>query len=99
VSIDEQQHVALPKLYGAPAYSRPRAPILPGPRPFDPDQLPLEVFQTDEEVRLAEYVRARTYESGRGAAGQGELQAGGGPGDLRPRAFSLRAIAGRLFGS
>jgi hypothetical protein len=51
VSIDEQ-HIALPKLYGAPAYARPAAPVAVGPRPFDPDELPIEAFRTDEEHEL-----------------------------------------------
>ena len=48
MSIDEQ-HVALPKLYGAPAYARPQPVVATGPRPFDPDDLPIEAVQTDEE--------------------------------------------------
>ena len=76
MSIDEQQHVALPAVWRARLLTTAN-PILPGPRPFDPDQLPLEVFQTDEEVRLAEYVRARTYESSR-RRGPGRRAAGGG---------------------
>ena len=47
MSLDEQ-HVALPKLYGAPAYARPAAPVDLTPRPFDPDELPLEMDQTPE---------------------------------------------------
>ena len=43
MAIDEQ-HVALPKLYGAPAYARPAAVAAEvEPRPFDPDDLPIEV--------------------------------------------------------
>ena len=40
VAIDEQ-HVALPKLYGAPAYARPPRPAAVADRPFDPDDLPI----------------------------------------------------------
>ena len=40
--MDEHGHVALPKLYGAPAYARPSVvPANPVPRPADPDDLPL----------------------------------------------------------
>src|SRR5438876_11669686 len=52
VAIDEQ-HVALPKLYGAPAYARPTPKVEPTPRPIDPDDLPLEAIRTDEEQALA----------------------------------------------
>ena len=51
MAIDEQ-HVALPKLYGAPAYARPPRPSADTPRPFDPDELPIEAVQTDEERDL-----------------------------------------------
>ena len=46
LAIDEQ-HVALPKLYGAPAYARPPR-LVPGDveKPFDPDDLPIEVEMT-----------------------------------------------------
>jgi len=98
VSVDERP-VALPKLYGAPAYARPPAPISPGPRPFDPDQLPLRVYQTEEERQYAELLPAHRY--GQGATGTGgePSPAGSAGGRLRPRLFSLRAMAGRLFGS
>ena len=53
MSIDEQ-HVALPKLYGAPAYARPPVPVETVARPFDPDELPIEADQTEEEREFAE---------------------------------------------
>ncbi len=46
---DQQQHVALPKLRGQPAYARPPRPIEPSPRPLDHDDLPLVAELTDEE--------------------------------------------------
>jgi hypothetical protein len=88
VSIDEQ-HVALPKLYGAPAYARPAPIVADSPRPFDPDDLPLESFQTDEE---------REYAAGRSASGDADGSTNGHGPHLRPRPFSLRAIAGKLLG-
>ena len=101
MSIDEQ-HVALPKLYGAPAYARPALVVAEGPRPFDPDDLPIEAFQTDGERELAATLPARAWAPGgivldRHVAGgrQGTDQP---PAGLRPRALSLRAIAGRLIG-
>jgi hypothetical protein len=97
VSIDEQP-LALPKLYGAPAYARPRASVVPAPRPFDPDQLPLEVYQTDEDARFADHLRAHVYAS---AGEQGALSGpadGDAPGRLRPRGFRLGEIVGRILG-
>jgi hypothetical protein len=99
VSIDEQ-HVALPKLYGAPAYSRPAAPVAVTPRPFDPDDLPLVVHQTEDELEIASSISAHAY------AADGSLRAATdapgsstGAASLLPRSLSLRAIAGRLIGS
>ena len=46
---EQQQHVALPHLYGAPAYGRPPRPIDDTPRPFDPDALPLLADMSAEE--------------------------------------------------
>jgi hypothetical protein len=96
VSIDEQP-VALPKLYGAPAYARPPAPAAATPRPFDPDQFPLTVDQTDEDRESMAFIAARAYEPG-GTDRRRQDPDGADQGGLRARAFSLRAIAGRLLG-
>jgi hypothetical protein len=49
---DDRGHVAMPKLYGAPAYARPPLlPVSPVERPFDPDDLPLE-SERDGEGQL-----------------------------------------------
>ncbi len=58
MSIDEQ-HVAFPKLRGAPAYARPPAPVQATPRPIDPDELPLLAEQTPEERALMEALLSR----------------------------------------
>ena len=99
MSIDEQ-HVALPRLFGAPAYARPAAPVATMPRPFDPDDLPLVVHQTEDEREFSSSISARAY------AADGSLRSGThgsdsttGAGRLQPRSLSLRAIAGRLIGS
>jgi hypothetical protein len=95
----DQRPVALPKLYGAPAYARPPAPVDKSARPFDPDQLPIAAYQTEEERRFAERMPAHSYGSigtGGDAGNGGDRGAAGG---LRPRLFRLRAIAGRLLGS
>jgi hypothetical protein len=66
-------------------------------RPFDPDQLPLQVYQTEEERRYAELLPAHSYTAA--ANHGGEASRIGSRNELRPRLFNLRAIAGRLFGS
>ncbi|HEU4672016.1 MAG TPA: hypothetical protein VFS32_03885 [Candidatus Limnocylindrales bacterium] len=95
MSIDEQkQHVALPRLYGQPAYARPPRSFAASDRPPDPDDLPLDVVQTEEEREMAEQLRGGTWAEAR-AKGTPAAQIGGD--GLRPRPFSLRTI-GRLFG-
>jgi hypothetical protein len=93
VAVDEQ-HVALPKLYGAPAYSRPPRPVEVTERPLDPDDLPIEAFQTDEEREIADTLGGRPYAPGGGAY----VESNGKADHPQARPFSLRAIAGRLLG-
>ncbi len=97
MAIDEQ-HVALPKLYGAPAYARPVLVVETAPRPFDPDDLPIEAVQTDEERHIAESLPAHAWAPG-GAPARAEKH---GRRDaepaLHPRPLSLRALAGRILG-
>ena len=96
MTMDEQQHLALPQLYGAPAYARPPRAVEPTERPFDPDDLPLEAVQTDEEREIASTLPARAYAPG------GMTRADGGGADgaigLRPRPLTLRSLAGRILG-
>ena len=98
MAIDEQ-HVALPKLYGAPAYARPTIVVETAPRPFDPDDLPIEAVQTEEERRMAAALPAHAYAPG-GAPARPEKR---GRKDLaptlNPRPLSLRALAGRILGN
>jgi len=95
----EEQHIALPHLYGAPAYARPPVVVeAVTERPFDPDELPIEADQTEEEREFSTTLPARAY-----APGGIRLTVGGPKGtgqerDLRPRAFRIRGIAGRLLG-
>ena len=100
MSIDEQ-HVALPRLYGAPAYARPAAPVATVPRPFDPDDLPIDAYRTDDEREFVSSLSARAWAPG-GANVDG--RDGGHAHDgqhesvrLRPRALSLKSIAGKLL--
>ena len=57
----EDEHVAHPRLYGAPAYARPPSSITPTALPPDPDDLPLAVEQTPEERAVAERLLATPY--------------------------------------
>ena len=95
MSIDEQ-HIALPKLYGAPAYARPPSYSETVDRPFDPDDLPIEAFQTEEDRAFAATLPARAW-----APGGALLDRRGDPRRDEPllhgRQLSLRAIAGRLL--
>ena len=98
MSVDDRP-VALPKLYGAPAYARPPAPITTSARPFDPDQLPLQVYQTEEDRTVGDRLPARSYTAAMDLAGDPRPRSGAGSTNgLRPRLFNLRAIAGRLLG-
>jgi hypothetical protein len=92
----EEQHVALPKLYGAPAYARPPKVAPLAEKPFDPDELPIAADQTEEEREFASELPARAYAPGGihlGRNGHGDAREGR---TFRPRAFRLRAIAGKL---
>jgi hypothetical protein len=96
VSIDEQ-HVALPRLYGAPAYARPPSVASTADRPFDPDDLPIEAFQTEEDRAFAATLPARAW-----APGGVALDGGGGHDRERQprldgRRLNLRSIAGKLL--
>jgi hypothetical protein len=52
--VSDEHHMALPHLYGGPAYSRPPRPVHEIPRPFDPDELPLEAERSDEDGAQAD---------------------------------------------
>jgi hypothetical protein len=101
VSIDEQ-HVALPRLYGAPAYARPPGRVATAPRPFDPDDLPIDAYMTDDEREFASALPARAWapggaivddKDGSGHAHNGHTASA----SLRPRSLSLKSIAGKLL--
>jgi hypothetical protein len=102
VSIDEQ-HVALPKLYGAPAYARPAAvAVATVPRPFDPDELPIEALMTEEDREIAAALPARAWAPGGAIIDRGDgMHAHDGHAQglpsLRPKLLSLRTIAGKLL--
>jgi len=95
----EEQHIALPQLYGAPAYARPPVPVeAPIERPFDPDELPIEAHQTDEEREFSTTLPPRAYAPGGIRLTIGDSKGTGEDRHLRPRIFRIRGIAGRLLG-
>ena len=97
MSVDEKQ-LAPPQLYGAPAYSRPPMVVKPAKRPFDLDELPIDADRTEEERQFASTLSARAWAPGGVQPGE-HVSTGIGPTHaLRPRRFSLRAIAGRILG-
>jgi hypothetical protein len=102
VSIEEQ-HVALPKLYGAPAYARPPKTAATVDRPFDPDDLPIEAFQSEEDRAFAASLPARAWAPGGVALDgrDGRTHDGDREGrrPLLGKPLSLRTIAGKLLKS
>ncbi|HEX8940836.1 MAG TPA: hypothetical protein VF763_11815 [Candidatus Limnocylindrales bacterium] len=74
MATETEQHVALPKLYGAPAYARPPRPVPPPAPRVDVDDLPLEAERSDEDRLLA----AGLHPAGQGA--DGAASAGRAPG-------------------
>lgn len=91
----EEHHVALPKLYGAPAYARPSKPTELLERPFDPDDLPIELERTAEEQELVARIVDSPYAPTVGARGDGDDHAAGG--GLHGRPFRLRSLTSRIF--
>jgi len=57
----QEERVAHPRLYGAPAYARPQSIVTPPALPLDPDDLPLAVEQTPEERAVAERLLEAPY--------------------------------------
>ena len=43
---------AMPRLYGAPSYTRPPRPGVEPQRPYDPDDLPLESYRAMPAVQV-----------------------------------------------
>lgn len=91
MAIDEE-HVAHPILYGAPAYARPPAAVQPTPLPLDPDDLPIAAAQTPAEQALAETLELRPYQTVSTARPVRDDQP-----VLEPRPLLLRALAGRIL--
>jgi hypothetical protein len=90
MSVDDE-HVAHPLLYGAPAYARPRSTVAPTPLPPDPDDMPLAVAQTAEEQRLSETLLVRPYQS------VSPIRPKPAEPRLEPRPLLLRALTVRIL--
>lgn len=88
----EEHHVAVPKLYGAPAYARPPRPVAMIERPIDPDDLPPEFLRTPDEHELASRMSGPAYAPTLVATKGHGLQSG-----LQARPFRLRTLTGRVF--
>ena len=91
---EQHAHIALPKLYGAPAYARPPVlTVVTADRPFDPDSLPLEIEQTEEERELTVELAAT---SAFGVAISDALASSRDGSELRARPFRLKTIKRRI---
>lgn len=86
----DEEHVAHPRLYGAPAYARPPLRITPTALPLDPDDLPIAVEQTPEERAIAEELLARPF-------GVADRLAVSVEPALPPQPQRLSALAGRFL--
>jgi hypothetical protein len=89
----ELDHVAHPRLYGAPAYARPPLSITPTALPIDPDDLPIAAEQTAEEQAIAERLVASPY---RVAERQAPTKSESQP-QLRPQPLLLGVLADRIL--
>ena len=87
MSAEQIQHLALPMLYGAPAYARPTTVAARFERPFSPDDLPLQAVMTDEERDLLANGPVRP-----------EIAPEDDGTQINPRVFSLQALTDRLRG-
>jgi hypothetical protein len=95
---NEEHHVALPKLYGAPAYARPNRPVDETPRPLDEDDLPLEAFRALDDGSGLDGGAPAGLNGGAPMGSNG----GGAVADdeprLEPRPFSLRSLSRFISG-
>lgn len=98
VSMDEYtQHVALPKLFGAPAYARPAVAVAHTPRPLDPDDLPIVAEMGPDELALLAALPAPDGRVPAVAPARMAVAVAPPPAEpLRPRSFSMRAFTGRI---
>ena len=86
----EDEHVAHPRLYGAPAYARPPQRIATTALPLDPDDLPIAVEQTPEERAMAEALLSQPFGVAQRTTVRSEPEA-------LPQPQLLSAIAGKFL--
>ena len=89
----ELEHVARPRLYGAPAYARPPLSVAPTALPLDPDDLPIAAEQTPEEQAIAERLVASPYR----VADKSSTNTSDAQPRLRPQPLLLGALADRIL--
>ena len=93
MSIDEQ-HIALPQLYGAPAYARPAVVVEKAvARPLDPDELPIQADQTEVERAIAATIPPEVQSAGLEGASRGTAIS-----RRMDRSLSVRGIADKILG-
>jgi hypothetical protein len=96
---EDEQHVALPKLYGASATGRPAPVVAEAPRPFNPDELPVAAELTEDERDLIEKLPPEAFRPGGGYILGSEDGYRDEAAPRRRMPSFLRALTGRLFGS
>ena len=95
--MDEQlQHIALPKLYGAPAYARPPVAVAHTPRPIDPDDLPIVAYMTEDEIELVSTLPLGDGRVPATPSGYAVAVASPPAEAPRSRAFSIRGFTDRI---
>ena len=97
--MSDEQHMALPHLYGGPAYSRPPRPAEEIPRPFDPDELPLEAERSEEDVAWANQLMGSAWTSASPPATKAKGGRRGRPGKSAKAAAAGPATAGSAAGA
>jgi hypothetical protein len=63
VAADPHPYYALPRLFGGPAYARPPKFVRDSERPFDTDDLPIAVEQTEDERAFARMLPSGSHRS------------------------------------
>ena len=88
----DEEHVAHPRLYGAPAYARPPLSITPTALPPDPDDLPIAAEQTPLERAVVAQLQGEPFRST-----EVEMVVKPEP-HRRRQPLRLGALAGRFLG-
>ena len=100
MSIDNE-HLSLPRLYGAPAHTPRRMEISRPDQPICPDDLPIENYRSPDHTALALQLLPRMYAASAPDGGRrrpwSTRSAGDGGAELRGKPLLLRALGGRLM--